>query len=307
MTRQLCYRGAVNTWECDEMGHMNVKFYLGKAHQGLVNVGALLGLGPQALDAMGAELVLEAQHIRFLREMRVGADLSIEAGVVEISGGVLTIFQEALPLAASHVSATLVTKIALRDIKSGAVISFSDDVLARAGELATDIPDYGTSRTLSFNDPMFGVSEAEAIRTGHLPVSIAAVRSDQVDKGGCLYPDQYIGHISDGIGMLFGLMTKGLEDEIYERSETIGGAALEYRFDFLKQPRLGDTIKVLSAPKQIMDKVYVLNHVIVDGETGEPFARANSVHIAFDLVTRKSVPVPDLLRRGLEAHLIRTT
>ncbi len=307
MTRQLCYRGAVNTWECDEMGHMNVKFYLGKAHQGLVNVGALLGLGPRALEAMGAELVLERQHIRFLREMHAGADLSIEAGVVEISGGVLTIFQEVLPLAASHVSATLVTKITLRDIKSGAVISFSDDVLARAGELATDIPDYGTPRTLSLDDPLFGMNEAAAIRTGHLPVSIAAVRSDQVDKGGCLYPDQYIGHISDGIGMLFGLMTKGLDDEIYERSETTGGAALEYRFDFLKQPRLGDTIKVLSAPKQIMDKVYVLNHVIVDGETGEPFARANSVHIAFDLVTRKSVPVPDLLRRGLEAHLIRST
>jgi len=94
-----------------------------------------------------------------------------------------------------------------------------------------------------------GVNDAGAIQSGVLPVSIATVSLDQVCKGVCLYPDQYIGHISDGIGMLFGLMTKGLEDEIYERSETIGGAALEYRFDFLKQPRLGDTIKVLSAPK----------------------------------------------------------
>lgn len=307
MTRKLCYRGAVNTWECDEMGHMNVKFYLIKAHQGLVNAGALLGLGPQALEAMGAELVLEEQHIRFLREMHAGADLSIEAGVVEISGNVLTLFQEVLPLAAPHVSATLATRLVLQDRKTGKAIVFSEDVLARAEDMMTDIPDYGASRTLSSDDPALGKNEQDAIRLGHLPVSIAVVRSDQVDKGGYLYPDQYIGHISDGIGMLFGLMTKGLESEIYERSETTGGAALEYRFQFLKRPRLGDTLKVLSAPRQIMEKVYALNHVIVDGETGEPFARANSVHIAFDLTTRKSVPVPDLLRRGLEAHLIKIT
>lgn len=305
MTRKLCYRGAVNTWECDEMGHMNVKFYLGKAHQGLINAGALIGLGPHALDAMGAELVLEEQHIRFLREMHAGADLSIEAGVVEISGSSVTLFQEVLPLAASHISATLVSKLVLQDRKTGKGVAFPAGVLERARGMATETPDYGTSRTLSSDDPVIGKNEEDALALGHLPVSIAAVRSDQVDKDGFLYPDQFIGHISDGIGMLFGLMTRELDDKIYERSESIGGAALEYRFRFLKRARLGDTLKVLSAPKQIMEKVYVLNHVIVDGETGEPFARANSVHIAFDLTTRKSVPVPDLLRRGIEAHLIK--
>ena len=29
------WRGGVNTWECDEMGHMNVRFYLAKAMEGL--------------------------------------------------------------------------------------------------------------------------------------------------------------------------------------------------------------------------------------------------------------------------------
>ena len=39
-----CYRGCTNVWECDEMGHMNVRFYLGKAHQGLQQFGAFIGL-----------------------------------------------------------------------------------------------------------------------------------------------------------------------------------------------------------------------------------------------------------------------
>lgn len=86
MSRRLCYRGAANTWECDEMGHMNVRFYLGKAHQGLVHAGVMIGLGPKALAAMGAELVVDDQHIRFLRELRAGADLSIDAGSSRSTG-----------------------------------------------------------------------------------------------------------------------------------------------------------------------------------------------------------------------------
>ena len=29
------YRGSINTWECDEMGHMNVRFYVAKMMEGL--------------------------------------------------------------------------------------------------------------------------------------------------------------------------------------------------------------------------------------------------------------------------------
>ena len=30
------WRGGVNTWECDEMGHLNVRFYVARAMEGLV-------------------------------------------------------------------------------------------------------------------------------------------------------------------------------------------------------------------------------------------------------------------------------
>ena len=224
------------------MGHMNVRFYLGKAHQGLVHFGVSLGLGPQALAAMGAELVLDEQHIRFLRELHAGADLSIEAGVVEISEDRMTVYQEILPLAASHVSATLTSFVSLRDCKTGARKALPKDVLEKAAALMTQVPGHGKPRTLPPGEAIAGDSAAQAIEMGHIPVCPASVRSDQVDAGGHIYPDQYIGHISDGIGNLFGLLTRDLDEAMYERSETTGGAALEYRFEFLKRAREGDTI-----------------------------------------------------------------
>ena len=30
------WRGSVNTWECDQMGHLNVRFYVARSAEGLV-------------------------------------------------------------------------------------------------------------------------------------------------------------------------------------------------------------------------------------------------------------------------------
>ena len=53
------YRGSINTWECDEMGHMNVRFYVAKAMEGLAEVAHVVGLGhafraERAIDAAAA-------------------------------------------------------------------------------------------------------------------------------------------------------------------------------------------------------------------------------------------------------------
>ena len=38
------WRGGVNTWECDRMGHLNVRFHVAHAAEGLVGLAAGLGL-----------------------------------------------------------------------------------------------------------------------------------------------------------------------------------------------------------------------------------------------------------------------
>lgn len=303
MTRQLCYRGTVNTWECDEMGHMNVRFYLGKAHQGLQQFGAFIGLGPKVLEEMRAELVIEEQHIRYIRELHAGADLSIEAGIAEAHASGFLAYQEVLPLAASHVSASMISRVTLRDVASGNLVDLPGPIQKAVANFQTEIPDYAQPRSLKLGGVIPGKSAEEALANNHLEVSAGAVRSSQVDRNGYLYTDEFMGFISDGIGNLFGLLTRDLDTAMYERSEDVGGAALEYRFEFLRRPRTGDLVRILSAPVKVEEKIYMLRHIMVDGETGEPLARANSVHCAFNLKTRRSIPVPDLLRRGLETHL----
>jgi acyl-CoA thioester hydrolase len=66
------YRGSINTWECDEMGHMNVRFYVAKMMEGLAEVGQVVGLGHAFRERAISTLAPRDQHIRFMREAKAG-------------------------------------------------------------------------------------------------------------------------------------------------------------------------------------------------------------------------------------------
>ena len=70
-------RSSVQTWQSDQMGHMNVQFYMEQATQGLAALGVHLGLGPRFSAAEGARLAAREHHVRFLREQRPGAPFTL--------------------------------------------------------------------------------------------------------------------------------------------------------------------------------------------------------------------------------------
>src|SRR3954451_25398265 len=105
-----CYRGSVNAWECDENDHLNVRFFLAKANQGLPFVLEALG-ARTALDEQGARPRIRVQHVRFLREARLAAPLTAYAGLATTSGNELTIYSEVRHSLTGEVMATLLTGI----------------------------------------------------------------------------------------------------------------------------------------------------------------------------------------------------
>ena len=65
-------RGAINPWDCDQWGHMNVQFYLAKASDAQAVLAARLGLSPSRLRAAGCRPMPVADRILFKRELRAG-------------------------------------------------------------------------------------------------------------------------------------------------------------------------------------------------------------------------------------------
>lgn len=108
------YRNSVQTWECDQMGHMNVQFYLDKAASGLMVLAQHLGMGPAFTANDGAQLVAREHHIRFLREQRAGAALYMNAGILEVGDEGLTAYLELANPGTGDIAATFIVEAELR-------------------------------------------------------------------------------------------------------------------------------------------------------------------------------------------------
>ena len=65
----LSYRGAVQTWECDSNGHMNVMYYINKFELAGRNCGAEIGITKDYLTANSLGIAVVEQNIRYQREV----------------------------------------------------------------------------------------------------------------------------------------------------------------------------------------------------------------------------------------------
>lgn len=101
MSLIVTYRGSVNAWECDENAHLNVRFFIAKAHEGVPFVLRHAGL-------TDAPFVLVNEHLRFHREARIAVPLVIYGGITSRTGDRLILYSEVRHGGTDAVLATLV-------------------------------------------------------------------------------------------------------------------------------------------------------------------------------------------------------
>ena len=294
-------RSSVQTWECDQMGHMNVQFYVEKAADALAAFGAKIGLGPKALAEKGLVLEPADQHVRFLRELRPGTPYFLRGGAAAADVMALTQYSELVQTADGQVAATVRTIAQLRDAEDGAIAGFEDGPRAMAMHHAADIPDHGAARGLALDTPRAPAPTlADAEKLKLIPTYEGVVRPWECDGRGEMQPRFFMARVSDAIPNLI-VQTSGRNRG---QDRTTGGAALEYRFIYRKHPRAGDVLCIRSGLRSLGSKTYVWAHWLFDVETGEAVATAEAVAVAMDLTTRRAIELPDELRARLEPLVV---
>lgn len=292
-------RSSVQTWECDQMGHMNVQFYVAKADEGLAALAAALGLSARAQRSDFAALIAREHHIRFHRELRPGAPFVMNGGVLDTRSEGLVFYEEMQNAANANVAATFVTRAEWCDVATRGGLPLPVGAIAKAPALTIDLPSHGRPRGLDMAPPRPAPSLADAEAIGMVTTFRGAVLHEYCDAAGYMTIRHHMGRVSDAIPNLIA-QTRG-EDRSASR---IGGAALEYRFIYRTPAREGDLLVLKSGLKSVSAKTYVWCHWLFDGESGECFATAEAVAISMDLVERKAIEIPTDMRANLERLVV---
>lgn len=296
------WRGGVNTWDCDEMGHMNVRHYVVRAQEGLIGMAAELGLPHAFSPHANATLLVKEQHIRFLREAHAGAPLYMLGGVIEMSETEARILQLLIHPASGELAATFQTTVVHATPRDGQPFPWPKVARERAEALMVAVPERAQARSIDLSPFTPTASLARANALGLARIGLGGLLPSDCDVFGRMRTEQFIGRVSDGIGTFIHPFRDVVVEHAEHKPQRMGGAVLEYRIVHLAWPRAGDRIEIRSGLLGTDARTMRVVHWMLDPATGEPWGTSEAVAITFDLDARKVVPVSDAARAALAAH-----
>lgn len=298
------WRGGVNTWDCDEMGHMNVRHYVVRAQEGLIGLAAELGLPGAFSPHANATLLVKEHHIRFLREAHAGAPLTMLGGVIEMGETEARLLQLLIHPATGELAATFQTTVVHATPREGQPFPWPRIARERAKALMVEVPEKARARSLDLSPfiPTASLARADALKLSR--IGLGGLLPSDCDVYGRMRTEQFIGRVSDGIGAFIHPFRDLVVEHAEHRPQRMGGAVLEYRIAYLAWPRIGDRIDIRSGLVGTDARTMRVVHWMLDPATGEPWGTSEAVAITFDLDARKVVPVTDAARTALAKHEI---
>ena len=285
MSLQLTYRGSVNSWECDENDHMNVRFYVEKHWQTLVAGADRLGFEP-AGPADDLMRHVSVQHIRFLQESRLAAPLSGYVGVVAASG--------------SHIDVLTELRQSFTDETVSACVHRLVDVTSSAD--LHPMPEHAAPRGVPDEDIPHTALELDTVQDfGFFPIGMGMIGSDECTPAGALRMHFYMGRISDSMPHLWGL----LRADRGELDPDEGGAVLEYRLRYHRPLLAGHRFSVRSGVSAVSAKVQQFSHLIYDLDTGELCVSAQAAGVRMDLVERRAKVLSEEMQADMRKRAVK--
>jgi len=282
------FRGLVNTWECDQMGHMNVQFYTHKTSEALGNVGCALGLTADRLRQRNQDLTPRADHIHFKREAHAGDPLTMVSRVLAADHDAIRVASEMVNVSSGEIAATFDTVLCCRNTVTGDTVPFDDDILDAARKrIAGEAPAYGATIAA---DPRVTAETAVETHRG-------MCNTWECDSQGFVTPRFHIARFSDAAGHVFAAF--GLTGETL-RANNWGMAALEYKLAYRTPLRAGDTVAVRTNVLELANKAIRLRHDLVNTAADTVATTIEIVMVLFDTQARRATPLSDDLRRRIK-------
>jgi len=293
------WRGGVSTWQCDQMGHLNVRFYVAFAGEGLVGLAGALGM-PRAISPRGAStLVVREHHIRFLKEARAGDALHLVAGLTELGEEEATVLMVLLHTRTEEPAAVFQTRVAHARAQDAQPFPWSAATRARADSLLISVPEGLGPRSLVPGGSIRTGTLAETDDLGLLPYGAGAFLSEHCDAFGRTSSHQLMGRMSDGAAQSI----KRVRDAAGDPG--LGMAVVEYRLVHLDWPGAGDRFVTRSGLKAVAPRRFHWLHWMLDPETGRPWAAAEAVLLPFDLEKRKAATLSDAAVAALQELVVK--
>ena len=291
------WRGGVNAWQCDQMGHLNVRFYVAHAMEGLAGLAGALGMDSAYSPRGSATLAVREHHIRFLKEARVGDPLNMTAGLLHTGEDDLRALMILAHSGEETPAAVVQTLAAHVSAADGRRFPWSQSARRRSESLRVRIPDGLGPRSLEPGASGRERTLAEADGAGLIRYGAGAFGPEDCDVFGRVAAHRLMARLGDGAA-------HGIAITREAAGEHMGLAVVEYRITYFDPPGAGDRFVVRAGLVQAEPRRLGWSYWMFDPDTGAALAGARSVLVPFDLEVRKAATLQEEAVAKLGASLV---
>lgn len=292
------YLGSVNTWECDEGGHLNVRFQYERALFGLAHLARALGMPRAFASGAGATLVVRDAHVRFLKEARPGEPLILHGGIVSMAENKATLCLDMRHADGAPASA-FTLKVSHVDTRDFRPFAWSKRTQAAAQVLMCAPPAHAGARSIDRDAAPSDISLARAKAAGALHIGSTLIQPADCDAFGRMRGEHVFGRVSDSVPNLLAASRREIAGQ-----STPAGAVVEARLVFRRWPRPGDLIEIHSGIVEVGEKTQRIVHWLCDPHSGAAWASMEAVALTFDVATRKTIAPSAEARAALQKRVI---
>ncbi|WP_429097232.1 thioesterase family protein [Aminobacter sp. BE322] len=285
------WRGGVATWECDEMGHMNTRFYVARCMEAIATTFGLAGLPRLFAPASTTTLAVGSMHIRFLREARAGTSMHMTAGFTSIGDTRADIVIMMFDSASGECAATFRIGVSHIEVANGAARAWPEAFAARVAAGLVDTPELALPRSTGEPPATMSASGARAKELGLRQLGQGAVLQQACDPFGKMLPQGFVAAIADSIRNIITPLRELCARHSDRNGPHFGAAALEFLILLDDLPENGDCWEVRSGLARADGRTMGIVNWMLDPFSGRAFGTMEVVAICFDLETRRLLPI----------------
>ena len=284
------YAGEAVNWECDELGHLNMRHYMTKVHQARQFFFIMLGLTNSFKSSADSTVRPREFMVRYLKESRPGARLSIKTGLLSIGESsaelvhIMTHFD-------GSISAAITETVDHIYLRTGKSFAWPKRVIGAASIYMTERPACVLPRGLPALDAApLAPSRSALIDGGGEKIGAGVFQPREVDIFSAVTPQALLGRVTESVGNFYALWPE-IHDGLYSGG-AVSGALLELQCHIHHWPTAGEAVELYSAVQRANAYTRQAAHHMVNPVTGESWASLTASACLFDLSTRKLLKTP---------------
>lgn len=297
------YRGESLAWEADDLGHMNMRFYIGRAGQARTFLLAQMGLPNTQKAKTMSTVVASRQHIKYHSEVRPGGGLFVRSGISEIRSHEMDIVHMIYRISSSGpvISATVTETARHIFRRTQKPFGWPGRVKKSAANFMCAIPEDAAFRNIDKTIQPGDISLKQAKALDLTSIGRGVFAPEECDLFGWVRPVDLIGRVSDSVQHL-ARAWPGID---FDGNNQLSGAFLEGLFFHRRdRPRAGDCYEICSGLMAANTHVRHICHWLLNPVTGRPWASMVGVACLFDLKARRLVKVPPAELPALQSKAI---